>query len=426
MYDIRPRGIYAHERVFRNPQAVARMERMLGALGVSSDEVPVVNLDDLDDIIATAQATEDIASPDVLRGGHGRVRQGYLKLEHDPVLVFNTFVWDESEHIASEREFSNPHARRLHAQFRGVGERFAVSRRKVLMGKEGYVCQGGWGVHTLGGCVHKCDYCAQGFIVNVMLDIEEFCRRLPAVFASNPVQVLYRYDLFSDILAFEPEYGASELLARMFAENDKYLLLYTRSDNVGWLADLPHKEHVPINWTLATETQARTIERDSPSLEQRIEAMRFCQEHGFTVRAGFSPIIPIRDWRRETTEMLELLFERVEPEVLRGWVLAMMEADEFEAMFDVKAMDQHMMQRMREEADSLAGKHHAPFPVDVRAEIYEHYLDELDRLSPDTPFALCTEHPALWDRFEHRLKMTRDDMFCCCGAISPPRVAPAH
>ena len=420
MYDLSPKAIYAHRRVFDNPLAAARMERMLGAIGVAVDDVPVVDLDDIDEINATAQATEEIASPEVLRGGHGRVRQGYLKLDHDPVLVFNTFVWDKSERIEPPRQFSNPHASRLQKQFCGVGEDFAVSRRVLHTGRKGYVCQGGWGIHTLGGCVHKCDYCAQGFIVNIMVDIEDFCQFLPQVFEENPEQTLYRYDLYSDILAFEPEYGASELLAECFAAHDRYLLLYTRSANVGWLADLPHKEHVPINWTLATETQARTIERDSPSLAERIEAMRFCQDHGFTVRAGFSPIVPIREWRSETTDMLELLFRRVQPEVLRGWVLAMMEAAEFEAMFDVSAMDERFMARMREEADALADKHHAPFPLDVRGDIYEHYLNEVDRLSPETPFALCTEHPGLWDRFEDRLKMSRDRMFCCCGGISPP------
>jgi DNA repair photolyase len=269
--------------------------------------------------------------------------------------------------------------------------------------------------------VHKCDYCGQGFIVNLMVDIEAFCERLARMFEERPEQKLYRYDLHSDILAFEPEYGASEVLARCFAEYDKYLLLYTRSDNVEWLADLPCREHVPINWTLSMDTQARVIERDSPSLAERIEAMRFCQEQGFTVRAGFSPIIPVADWRRETTEMLELLFERVEPEVLRGWVLAMMEAEEFETMFDASMMDETHMRRMREEADALKDAHHAPFPLDVRAEIYAHYLDEVQRISPKTPFALCTEHPELWNMLEAKLHMKPNHMFCCCGGLSPPR-----
>ena len=420
MYSLHPRAVYVHKRVYDNPRAVQRMQRMLDAMRISEQDVPRVDMSDLGEILETAGATEDLA--ELTAGGHGRVRQGHLKQSHDPVMVFNTFVWDESSRQQPDRQYRNPHAKRLYKQFCGVGEDFAYSRRNLLTpAAPDYVCQGGWGVHTLGGCVHKCDYCGQGFIVNLMLDIEDFCQHLAHMFRARPEQKLYRYDLYSDILAFEPEYGASQVLARCFAEHDNYLLLYTRSVNVEFLADLPCREHVPIHWTLSMDTQARVIERDSPSLAERVEAMRFCQEQGFTVRAGFSPIIPVSDWRRETTEMLELLFRKVEPEVLRAWVLAMMDAAEFEKMFDVAMMDQTYMSRMREEASASDGTHQAPFPLDVRAEIYSHYLDEVQRLSPHTPLALCTEHPKLWDMLAAKLHMRPDNMFCCCGGLSVPR-----
>ena len=421
MYELSPKAVFAHKRVFANPLALARMNRMLQALGVRQDDVPRVDIADLDDILDLAGTPEAMATDEMIRGGHGRIRQGHHDLQGDPVIVFNTFAWDETERTAPPRTFRNPHARRLQALFCGVGEDFAYSRRELFSpGGRAYVCQGGWGIHTLGGCVHKCGYCGQGFIVNIMLDMEEFCEHLAVMFRERPEQLLYRYDLFSDILAFEPEYGASALLAKCFAEHDKHLLLYTRSDNVAFLADLPYRESVLINWTLSMDTQARVIERDSPSLDARIEAMRFCQDNGYVVRAGFSPVIPIANWREETSDMLKRLFAKVRPEVLRGWVLAMMEAEEFERMFDVGMMDQEHMRRMREEAADLAGSHQAPFPLDVRAEIYAHYLDEVKRISPDTPFALCTEHPQLWETLAGKVTMSPDNLFCCCGGVSVP------
>ena len=421
MYDLKPHAVFAHERVFDNPLAVARMERMLDAMGIAPSDVPTVNMDDIDRIIAAAGITDDLADERIIKGGHGRLRQGVYKVDHDPVMVFNTFVWDREKRLPAPRKFANPHAARLQRYFCGVGRDFAFSRREILRHRPDSVCQGGWGIHSISGCVHKCDYCGQGFLVNLMLDLEDFCDVLTEMFAERPEQKLYRYDLYSDILAFEPEYGCSEVVGRCFNQtDDKYLLLYTRSDNVHHLVDLPYKAHKLANWTLSMRTQCETIERDSPTLDARIEAMRICQEAGYPVRAGFSPIVPIANWREETTEMLELLFSRVQPEVLRCWVLAMMEADEFERMFDVAAMDPKFMRRMREEAEALAGTHGAPFPLDVRAEIYEHYLDECRRISPDTPVALCTDHPKLWDMLADKLMMRPGKMFCCCGALSVP------
>ncbi len=424
MYNVSPKAVFAHKRVFDNPKAVARMERMLDALGIAPSDVPQVELGDFDDIMRSCEGFESLANemPEVVKAGHGRFRQGHLRVSSAPVFVFNTFAWDKTDRTAVPERIKSPQARNLFRLLDGVGEDFAFSRREkhVADTAAAYVCQGGWGVHTLRGCLHKCDYCSQSFVNTIMLDIEDFCEHLSAMFRRRPEQLLYRYDLFSDILGLEPEYGASETLAKCFRDHGKYLLLYTRSDNVEWLADMPHAENTLINWTLSMDSQCRTIERDSPPLADRIEAMRFCQEHGYVVRAGFSPIIPVRDWRRETTEMLELLFSKVRPEVLRGWVLAMMDAVEFDMMFDTDAMDPDIMRRTRAAAPDLDGKHHAPFPVDVRAEIYLHYLTESQRISPDTPFAICTENVGVWDLIEHKLPMARDNMFCCCGGTSIP------
>ena len=69
MYDLKPKGIFAHKRVFANGRAVARMNRMLGALGVREADVPHVDLGDLGDIIEVSGATEDLATEDVIGGG---------------------------------------------------------------------------------------------------------------------------------------------------------------------------------------------------------------------------------------------------------------------------------------------------------------------------------------------------------------------
>ena len=83
-------------------------------------------------------------------------------------------------------------------------------------------------MHTINGCVHKCDYCGLGCGVNFMLDLERVGEELERNFRERPHQRLYRYDLSSDYPAFEPEYGASELFGEVFARNDMFLLVYTK------------------------------------------------------------------------------------------------------------------------------------------------------------------------------------------------------
>ncbi len=416
MYDLNPPHVFVHKRVYKNAKAVKRLERMLA--GLRNPPITEVDVNDTDKVIEACGATEDVPVMS------GRVRQGIERRPHDPVFLFNTFVWDRSEVAPLQKKYQNVRAAGIARLMAGAGEDFVFSKREAAMPGSGrpYVCQGGWGIHSLLGCVHKCNYCGQGYVVNLMLNLDEFADVVEQNFQRRPEQKLYRYDLYSDSICFEPEYGASETLSERFDRSgDKYLLYYTKSDNVDHLLDLPYKKHSIFYLTLSTDTVSREIERDTPSTDERIEALRRCQEAGYRVRVGFSPIIPVRDWRRETTSTLERLFAKVKPETIRLWVVSMMNAEEAEMLFDVPLLDEEYVAAMRRAAPEMNGKHSAPFPSDVRAEIYSYYIDEIKRIGPDTPVSLCTEEAQQWEILGPKLGMTPGRMFCCCGGTSVPR-----
>jgi len=393
---------------------------MLAALGNPSFEE--VEAADTEKVIEASGATDD------MEVRSGRVRLGIEKREHDPVFLFNTFVWDPDKIEPMAREYSHPRARAMARFMAGASPTSAYGRREATDGtdpKQFWVCQGGWSVHTINGCVHRCDYCALGYAVNFMLDLEHFTQELERNFQERPQQKLYRYDLSSDYPCFEPEYGASEVLGECFARNDKYLLVYTKSNNIDHLLDLPYKEHLPCYWTLATATQSTVIERGTPTLDERLEAMRKCQEAGYVVRAGFSPIVPHRNWQEEATLALEKLFATAKPDTVRLWVVSMMLAQEAEDIFGADNLDPECLEAMRESATEMDGTHAGPFPPHIRARIYGHYIDEIKRISPGTPVNLCTEERHQWELLAKKLAMLPDRLYCCCGQFSVPKRASA-
>ena len=172
---------------------------------------------------------------------------------------------------------------------------------------------------------------------------------------------------------------------------------------------------------MATDTQSIKIERDTPSLDERLVAMKKCEDAGYVVRAGFSPIIPHVGWREEATVALEKLFATATPDTVRLWVVSMMLVKEAEQIFGPENLDPKFLNAMRETASEMDGKHSGPFPPQARAEIYAHYIDEIKRISPDTPVSLCTEERLMWDMLENKLEMSPDDLFCCCGQFSVPK-----
>jgi spore photoproduct lyase len=204
---------------------------------------------------------------------------------------------------------------------------------------------------------------------------------------------------------------------------DKYIILFSKSDNVDFLLDLEHRGHTIMLWTMSTPTVSRVIEVDTATTEERIEAARRCQEAGYTVRFKFKPIVPIAAWRAEATDTLEKLFAAVQPDNLSMEMLFFDTMEEFRSIFPVGLFDPALIARMEEiEATTGFTDHSHPFPDDVRAEIYEHYVREIQRLSPETRVSLCAETQPMWERLGGLLGCHAGAFACNCGPVALPGI----
>ena len=193
-----------------------------------------------------------------------------------------------------------------------LGQNPSTKRDKINIhgGVDKCVCQEAIEIHSLFGCLHACDYCHIETYMNIMLNLEELVEHIKQIMINHSDQQLYKYDNYSDQIPFEPEYGASDLLVPFFAQQkDKYLLLYTKSANVDHLLSLDHQGHTIINWSLSPDAQSRFIEKETPQMLERIEAIKKCQDAGYHVRVRLSPIVPVKNWKDEVNVMVVKLFE---------------------------------------------------------------------------------------------------------------------
>ena len=411
MYEIDADVVYVTERAQVDPRCAARMDRMLPH--IHADRVEIVTDARLNDIVAE-------------RGWHrtdGR-RTGELRRDRKPSIVFNRFEWLDSEGWW-RREERFPALSRFMLNGNGAwtfrdGERFAETM--------GCVCQPAWEIHCAYGCAHACAYCHVGDLVNVMLNLEELADRVEGLVREHPAQKLYKFDNLTDTICFEPEYGASAVMVDRFARladdpaaPDAYLMLYTKSDNVGHLLDLDHRGRTIVNWTLSGETQAAIIERDAPPSGARIAAARQCQNAGYTVRARLSPIVPVVDWRDENRRLVEQILEHISPDVLTIDVLGWMSADAMRRSIDLSLLAQPFgaeIDVLLASDAALEGKH--VFSHALRAEVLGFVIDEIRRRSADVTIAICNETFDMWAELGPRLGQQPDGYHCCCGPTSVP------
>ena len=409
MYTIKPPNVYVTERVFETKFAVERMNRMMAH--IECEEQPI--------IVSDAELNEIVKQEGWLR----RVEQsGVIKRTGDPTIIFNAFAWRSPE---GEREARQKYPYLAHYFLLGTDPWIYKHKPdKMYPG----ICQSKYEIHTAYGCLHACDYCCiQGdnpghrianLFLNIMLNLEEFVEHLDELIKENPWQKLYKYDNQTDTICFEPEYGASALLGDYFSQQeDKYLLLYTKSDNVDHLLKLDHnrRRHTLISWTISCETVSNLIEKKAPLMNARIEAAERCQEAGYRVRVRFSPIIPIRNWREENRAMIERCFTYLRPDLVTMNVLGWRNVATMKRALDFSLLDPHY-RRLYEDIDRTGGK----LPHDARAVLYQFFIDGIHRVSPSTRVSLCGESRKIWDLFGHKLGMSPKNFVCNCGSTSVP------
>ncbi len=396
---LRPPAVYINETVLKNQQAKNRLNRMMKRIETS--EVEVVNDERLDELTEQNQWRRS-------RRMTGTIRQG------DPTVVFDTYRWTPANWPEGE-----PLPRMFRNVFFGTWNH---RRREHIAQKDGVVCQSGYGIHSAKGCLFKCDYCAFEDVLVLATDIEDFLERMDPIIRSVQGPTLWKWDNGSDTLCFEPEMGATRLLVEYFAQfDDKFLMTYSKSDNVDHLLDLDHKGQTICCWTLNAYTQSRLIERDSATMEERIEAACKCEQAGYNVRFRFSAVCPVHNWQREYREMLDLLFSKVHPDVISLETLSRFpDPSIFPRVMDSSLFEPRFVEAIRDGAEQMRGKIWGPIPDEQREEIYRFLIDEIKKRSPDTPVSLCQEPLTMWEGLSDVLEMPPDYYACCCAKDSVP------
>jgi len=395
-------AVYVTQRAAADPRCRARMERMLTQISGPS----IQEIDDAQ--LAELIRDNDWGGPPQLSGDGD---------EADPPVLFNRFRWDAIDGEGRPTiDLPGPGPAILHGF-----EPWHLRQHDHILATNGVCCQTAYELHSILGCPFRCQYSPLESVLNVMLDIEEFTEHVMRLVARAP-QTLFKYDSHGDIFTFEPEYGAAAYLTERFGRQDRaYLMHYTKSDNVDHLLGLNHNARSIICWTLSCNAVSRVVEHDAVPLEARAEAARRCRQAGYHVRFRLSPIFPLHNWREEYRHCIELLFSKVKPDVVSLLTLSgLPDYDDIARLFDRRLLDPEYLQAADEARDEMNGKVYGPLPHWVREEIYGFMIDEIRRVSPDTPVAICLETPEMWEALGHKLGQTLDDYVCCCGPDATP------
>jgi len=367
--------VYVDPEVMKRPNCRRRLERVM----------PHVRCEDVRDL--TEKTLEDVF-------GISKRRHGKDDFGDDAVVVFTTFDERRTQFFYSWRDEAAQH---------------------------GGVCQPALELNIVDGCMFRCAYCGFGRKIIFYLDVERLIEGLDPVFARYPAQRLYKYSNMTDLPPFEPELNAVQpMIERFSRERNRYLMLFTKSDNVDFLADLAHGGRTIISWSLTCETASLMVDKRTASLHERVAAMEKMQRAGYPVRARLSLIVPVVNWRREYTELFELLLGRVKPDLITLELLGWMDVDALLSLFDRSFIDRVALEGAEAAREELADVRWGPFTQETHDEIYRFCVETVRRLSPGTPVSICHGTLATWQALGDQMKMAPERYLCNCGPDSTP------
>jgi len=267
-------------------------------------------------------------------------------------------------------------------------------------GTRHYHCCGYQIVHFGTQCSLGCTYCIlQAYFQNQGLrlfgNIEDLFEELARTLDARR-DCLFRIGSgeFTDSLLLDPWTGFSEWLVPFFADRPNAVLeLKTKTTHIDNLERLDHRGHTLVAWSLnAAPVRAREESRGA-SLAERLEAARRVQSWGYPLAFHFDPMIDIPDWQRHYGEVLERLFQAVDPARV-VWI----SLGAFRFMPELKEMIQARYPRSLiaygEFVRGLDGK--MRYFRDIRVEFYRFMADSIARVDPGIRVYLCMESDDVW------------------------------
>ncbi|MFQ5808683.1 MAG: spore photoproduct lyase family protein [Armatimonadota bacterium] len=350
-----------------------------------------------------------------------------MHVDKDPIIILNRFRFDDSpQEQAARKERCPALFEQPTRKFSGYGGfDWKVTGTPEWHKRTGCVTQPAYQIHSIVGCPFRCAYCSLGSVYNIVMNMEQYVERLDGWIAELAGdQTLFQYDNYTDTVCFEPEYGGTELLVDYFARRERrWLELYVgKSANVDFLLPLDHRGATIACWSVSGRTQSTAIEQGTADMEARIESARKMQEAGYHVRFRLSPIIPVKNWEAENRELIERIFELTRPDVITFETLRFLDYDDIVRYLDPSLLDEEwldIMRGVRGETPPQGGQ----IPDEYRRRVYRFIIDELERASPETPYAFCREALANWEFFADdfgRHGQYPDNYVCNCGRVSTP------
>jgi spore photoproduct lyase len=273
---------------------------------------------------------------------------------------------------------------------------------KSCPGTKRYICCGYKILNIGDGCIYDCHFCALQDYVNkpfitIYTNIEEVKRELETEFESNPDKI-YRVGTgeLTDSLAIENIDNYSIELIKIFKPYKKaFLELKTKSTNIESLLKIDAPQNIIISFSMNSNIMAQKYEELAPTVKDRIQAAKICQDHGYMTGFHFDPIFYYPGWKNDYKETLNSLFENINPKRI-PWIS--LGAFRFTSNLK-KIINKRFKKNLITKGEFFPGlddklRYFKP----IRIELFRYIYSIIKSYDSELFVYLCMESPEIWEK----------------------------
>lgn len=213
-------------------------------------------------------------------------------------------------------------------------------------------------------------------------------------------EILNTGEIADSLMGEGLEVPFSKFIIPMFEEQNRHKVLFvTKSDNIKHLLEInPHNQAI-ISFSLNADGVAKRWENGAPSVDRRIEAGRKLSETGYEVRIRVDPMVPIPEWEKCYTALVDQIFANFIPSRITLGSLRGLQST------INGSTDTSWVEYLKE--NSNWGK---KIDFKTRYDMYNTVINHLKENYNYSNIALCKETLAMWGR----LGMDYKEIKCNC------------
>jgi len=213
----------------------------------------------------------------------------------------------------------------------------------------------------------------------------------------NSRNIYFNFGEMLDSLALDHITNLTSLLVPLFKNfNNTYLMMLTKSSNIDNLLKIKPNHQVVVSWSLNPQTIIDEYEFGTASLDERIDAAKRCQKHGYRIRFRIDPGILCSNWKTAYESLLKKIFTHTEPENITVGMLRL-----FKGHINLSAKAYNTSAGLFKQLKETAEDGKLRYDFRRRIEFYKLLIDTILSCRKKTTVGICRESQEIHDRLNY-------------------------